>query len=327
MSRDLRIDYLKTCAIVMIITQHSLSNSIIQKIGGAFYISQAVSIFIILSAYNFANSYNRINVITIIDCYRTNTLKKISRILVPFIIMFLIELLILLTINTNISLYELLIAFITGGYGPGSYFTPIMIQLILIFPLLYYWGKKNMKSMLIVIFLINLCFEVYAHFNLTNNEYRLILIRYLFLISLGIYLSLVKTANKYIIIICTAISIMYIFSIHYLNFKPPVFLQWQSRNVPSFFYPFALILLSFKYLPQKINATLKRIIVLISNSTFHIFLIQMMYFWLSINSKLPIPSIVKPLFNILICTIIGVLFYKSEKTIKFKKNNNRAVSS
>lgn len=319
MDRNIGIDYLKSISIILVIIQHTITYELINKIGGAYYILQAVSIFIIISSINLANSFER-NEYTIKHIYsKKYFIKKMKRILIPFSIIWVIEILITI-LQGNYNKISLGKSYITGGFGPGSYFTPIMLQIFFIAPIMYHIAKKNIKVLLGITFIINLIFEIFSHYYLDNSMYRLILLRYLFLISLGLYLVLYNKKSKIIIKFLCFLSMIYIAEIHYFNFKPPVFLAWDSRNVPSFFYPMVLVIIGLTYLNNIKSEKVTNCIILISNSTYHICLIQMLYFWININKKINTQGkdVFNALINVIICVLIGVIFYKFEKVI----NNN-----
>ena len=73
-----------------------------------------------------------------------------------------------------------------GAYGPGSYYVPIMLQLLVIFPLIYVMIAYNAKLGLAVAALANLAFEVCVIvFDMDKYYYRLSIGRYLLLIAFG----------------------------------------------------------------------------------------------------------------------------------------------
>ena len=98
------------------------------------------------------------------------------------------EILLLAAQDKNIPLFRI---FVLGAYGPGSYYVPIMLQLLVIFPLIYVMIAYNAKLGLAVAALANLAFEVYVIvFDMDKYYYRLSIGRYLLLIAFGCYLYL-----------------------------------------------------------------------------------------------------------------------------------------
>jgi peptidoglycan/LPS O-acetylase OafA/YrhL len=163
------IDILKGLAIICVILLHSWDKPFLLQIGAPYYISQAVSIFIIVAAYNGVNSYARVNATTLAECLN-NMPRRLKRLILPYCVVFIIECFIIIFVKSNAELLasitsKPLIAFFfiaTGGYGPGSFFIPVLIPLIFILPILYILARKNMNVVLVVTFILNLAFEFYT---------------------------------------------------------------------------------------------------------------------------------------------------------------------
>lgn len=64
---------------------------------------------------------------------------KLIRFLVPFFTVCLIEIVLLVIEDKHINPPRI---FLLGAYGPGSYYVPIMIQLLVIFPIIYKLVEK-----------------------------------------------------------------------------------------------------------------------------------------------------------------------------------------
>lgn len=82
---------------------------------------------------------------------------------------------------------------IKGGYGPGGYYTIVMLQIIMLFPFIYSVIKK-FKYGFVVIILFNIILEfIWSTLFLTNSVfelyskgiYRLLAFRYLGFIAVG----------------------------------------------------------------------------------------------------------------------------------------------
>lgn len=323
-TRDNSIDIIKALAIISVIILHSLSVQSRNDILGPLHVYQAVPIFMILVGYNNTTSYINKNINTWNECYKfTNIAGKLERIVRPFIFIWLLEMIIIFTRKVPITWKELLKTFIKGGFGPGSYFIVIMIEVIFIFPLFYKLALRNKNLLLLLTFIINVIFEIYVFKTGIGNElYKVIFIRFLFAIGLGIYLALGKP-NKFLLVIGTIFSLAYIISVHYYGFTPPVQLDWESQNVYSFFWPLALVIVSMKIFPKSSTTKFGEFLCTIGKASFNIFLIQKVYFWLlSDLFKIDSTIFIKSLLNICICTFIGVIFYFIEHDIlKYIRNN------
>lgn len=105
------------------------------------------------------------------------------RFLVPFFTICLIEIILLSIEDKNINLPRI---FLLGAYGPGSYYVPIMLQLLVIFPVIYMLVARNAKLGIFVAGIANLLFEVGVEvLKMDKYYYRLSIGRYLLLIAFG----------------------------------------------------------------------------------------------------------------------------------------------
>ena len=143
--RNHTIDVLKgVCIIFVIITHFNFSNSQRLELLFPFWIDMAVPIFMFVSGYLWTLSYNKHKLNNLKSCYNVKHIaKKVSRFIIPFIIAFLIEETAFSIYNKSFNIKDFILDFICGGLGPGSYYTPLMIQLILLFPLIYIILRNN----------------------------------------------------------------------------------------------------------------------------------------------------------------------------------------
>lgn len=315
MKYNASIDFLKCLCIVSVIVLHSLTLAQKKSIGDAYYLLQAVPLFIIISGYNFTNSYLHKN-ISIREAYKKENLKpKIVRILFPFLIMYIIQVLIIVFIRKeNLTFNQYIIAFMQGGWGPGSYYVPLMLQLILTIPVLYFIAKFNKYNVLILSFLFNLLFEVIIYnIDLPNSIYKLCLLRYFFALGLGVYYAYSNIRFNLIIIFGAIISLIYITMVEYLNYIPIAHKDWRSQNTLSYLYPFSIFVITVQN-RYKLGYYCDKFIKLIGKSTYHIFLFQKLYFWQfwSMLQMTVHNTILRIISNIFICLLGGVLFYLIE---------------
>jgi hypothetical protein len=159
-------------------------------------------------------------------------------------------------------------------------------------------------------FIINMAFELYAiSSNMPDWIYRLLFIRYLFAFGLGIWLF--YGVDRRLLLIGGIMSFIYITAIDYFGCTPLGQPSWGSSNALSFIWPLMLVVIGLRALP---NITL---ISEIGKASFHIFLVQMIYFWAIgnlINTFLG-DSFVN---NIIICILVGLLFYYFSQIVASK---------
>lgn len=212
------------------------------------------------------------------------------------------------------------VLFLKGGFGPGSYYYPIMIQFIFYFPVLFGIIKKYNFSGLILCAFINLFYEILKYSYGMNEEcYRLLLFRYTLLIAYGCYLAMGNFNRHNILsVICMCIGITYIIICKYMRIVPLITNFWTGTSLWAclFIIPISA--------PIILNKASNRFVETLGRASYDIFLIQMVYY----NGAGFIYSLVDKrwmqlLINIVICVSMGLIFYCIETPIT-KTINDKA---
>ncbi len=181
------IDFLKGVSIVWVVITHCLpfQEYFLFSLWGA----QAVPLFLLIQVFH---TYKKEG--STIHYPWRNVFK---RIVMPFFVMFVISLVlkIILADNAIERLEVIKSAIASGGIGPGSYYVWIYIQFFLILPLLKpILDRMSMRNVFILFVLISIFTELCcSYLNLNERIYRLLLLRYMFLIPLG--LQIVKSGG------------------------------------------------------------------------------------------------------------------------------------
>jgi len=319
--RSANINLLKAFAIVAVILLHSLSTRLLLLMGAPYHIWQAVPIFMILASYNGTKSYMRRGINTVRQGYEFNLLsQRFNRLLVPFILVWVAQVIItIIVLGKGLTTYDILKSFFGGGWGPGSYFIPVIIQHTLLLPLLYMLALSGLSRMLVILFVCDMAFELLSYaLGLPSQLYRLLYFRYVFASALGIWLAMSKGVNKLWMMTGILISLTYISLVNYFNFKLPIDPSWGSQNAPSFIWPFSIVILGLKVLPKSATRIIEVISVKVGEASYHIFLTQMVYFWALGGLISSIPFYVKILLNIFVCISCGLAFYQLEYGVRNK---------
>ncbi|MCZ3367496.1 MULTISPECIES: acyltransferase family protein [Methanobacterium] len=332
-----QIDFLKALAIISVIILHTIPSNTVTNPISVFSIYQAVPIFLVLMGTNTLMSFKRHNYQVLINIYPPYLKNRFERVACPLIILGILSL--VLGILSNKIIYLGILTF--TGYlpvsGPGNYFVSILIQFVLIFPILYKLYNYNSKYLLIISFILTFAFEVLANQILIDNSYlyKACIFRYLFLITLGMWLvdnfepaDLKLFIMKRTVLTGLIASIAYMVGVSALSWSFPYFpSSWQPQTVFSFFYPLILCVIGIKYLPSTSKGHIMNILSLIGKASYHIFLIQIVFFGagLSLTVVLSNYSLYNDTFyygvfaligNITIVLIIGLLFFFIESKIE-----------
>ena len=325
------LDYLKAvCVIMVIITHYGWED----KTSPFFtmLINMAVPVFMIVSGYNFAMSNRKKADGNLEKMYGWNMMKpKLIRFLLPFFAICLLEILLLAAQDKNIPLFRI---FVLGAYGPGSYYVPIMLQLLVIFPLIYLMIAYNAKLGLAVAALANLAFEVCVIvFDMDKYYYRLSIGRYLLLIAFGCYLYLhpeqrVKPYQMWMMFLA---GLAYLIAVFGFDKDFELFGYWKTTAMPVAFYIFPIVILLFrKFYHCTIPGFVGRLLTQIGKASYHIFLIQMVYYHFELGGAIMQTAwyIAVP-FNILVTVPLGLGFYELDnqfvKKLREVKHYIRAV--
>lgn len=139
MKRNRTIDFLKGLCVVLIITNHNAwTESERLRFLFPFWVDMAVPTLMILSGFLAAESFKRNGINSFSEAYNKDFLiRKILRLLVPFTIVFAVEVVLRSIIAPKSPLFFLL-SFFAGGGGSGCYYTPIMTQFIFVFPIIFF---------------------------------------------------------------------------------------------------------------------------------------------------------------------------------------------
>lgn len=306
------LDYLKAiCVLMVIITHYDWTD----KSSPVFtmLINMAVPVFMIISGYNFAMSNAKKAEGKLSKMYSWEMLRpKLVRFLVPYLFVCVIEIVLRLAYGREVTLGR---AFLEGGYGPGSYYVPVMMQLLFIFPIIYVLIEKNAKLGIFLVGSVNLFFEIAVRvFEIEKHDYRLSLGRYLLLVAFGCYLYLYPKSRikTYQLAAMFFVGLAYIIAVFEFNYKLPLFRYWKTTAMPIAFYIFPIVVILFrKFYHSTIPGSIGRILTWIGQASYHIFLTQMVYFHFDFGGSIMQAAwyIAVP-FDILVTVPIGLAFYE-----------------
>lgn len=295
--RNKTIDSIKGLLILFVIFGHiNIDIKTRRLLLAPFWENSAVPMFMLISGYLYTKSYKKNNISTLKEAYSIRLLlKKMLRFFVPYTLFFIFEVLfyviagspfvtnfIKLKLSTQFpsenyvpKINSLLLMFIRGGEGPGSYYVPLMFEFILIFPLVYFLIKKEKKKGIIICALITTLYDlvytylgVHFHASINNIFYCL------FVISIGIYAALfeIDYKNK-LIYVGMIMGIVYILLVKYFDYTPLIYNASSSRGLPAclFWYPIITYLISN-------NTFYNRFLSYLGKMSFDILLVQKVFF-------------------------------------------------
>ncbi len=319
------LDYIKAIAMVSVIINHCNFTAQMEKdMLYPFFIGLAVPIFIVVSGFTFSLSYQKKETLGLKHWYaRESILPKLSRFVMPFILIFLLELIYKLTIdNMAFNLTSIIRTFFFGGYGPGSYYIPIIIQMLFIFPLCYCLVRKYGFKGVLILGLIQLIYQFAVYYlDLPDIYYKRIFLRFLIFLGGGIYIFLHKEdilnskGKKILLLLSFVVGCIYIYVANYQGHVPAIFLAWRRTAMPTILYVFpVLAVVIATCLHKKIPGKGGDFFSLIGQASYHIFLVQM--FWFHIGWEKTLTYGVEVIVNLALTLTLGILFYRAEASLR-----------
>ncbi len=322
MKRNNFIDIAKGIAILMVvITHYEWSDGWRLNLLFPYHISMAVPIFMLVTGYVSAASFSKSGIITLKCAYSPKLIaKKLLRYTLPFLYMYIAQNVIVLAMGESISPIEVLICFFGGGRGEnGTYYYPVLIQIVLIFPLIYIAVSK-FKYGIIGCFVVNFLYElIKCAVDMSGGVYRLIALRYIFAVAMGCYIYLRGNELKRNkgVVICT-LGALYIWLVNYTSYEPRIFTFWTATSMIAVLFiapifAFGLKAASGWHCPP---------IELIGKASYHIFLAQVIYY----NHIAPViydvagSSALEFLLSITISLALGMGYYFAYNKIKSMRN-------
>ena len=320
LNRNHAIDVLKGVAILFIIITHFQWSELERlKMGFPFWIDMAVTTFMVISGFLYARSFESKGIDTFEKAYKPKLIvEKMLRFTIPFAIAFLVEAVYIITMVPNT--HNMVLVFLQGGIGAGSYYYPIMMQFIFLFPIIFFVIRKYLFKGLLICLGMNAVYEV-LHWAYGMNEqcYRLIALRYIFVIAFGVFLHFkncceeeTKIHYKKFLAAIFVLGTLFIGLTCYTSYQPKIIIHWTRVSFMGsmYFLPIMDWLID--------NCRIKcKPLELLGQGSFNIFLTQMIFYWL--GAPLIYSCVSNRMLQLMICSIIciviGMLFYFIEQPI------------
>lgn len=134
------------------------------------------------------------------------------------------------------------------------------------------------------------------------------------------YKGKIGRKGKKILLLLSSLSVLYIYMTNYTQYKPEIFSKWTGTSLPTIFLALLFTGLGMIYLEIKNTTKLTELMSKIGRASFHIFLVQKLYFSFTIKtifSNFNIHPSLTSIISIVVCCSIGISFYYLES--KFRK--------
>lgn len=322
MTRVRLYDILKgLCICLVIITHFPLADSVRGTVYYHYLIEMAVPFFMMISGYLHAASMERRGIDSFEKAYSCKqVLPQLLKYTIPYGIVFAVFTGYCISQNYYMSVSTKLIEFVTGSMGPGGYYYPILIQMIFIFPVVYFILKKNPEKGLVTLLMMNAVYEFLQRtYDIYEPLYRLLIFRYLFAIAAGACVRMTQREwQKRWLLLMFLVGAAFIALVCYTGYQPKILRYWTSTSFPVIFYCLPLFWLMVKY-----GSGLKcGLIEIMGKASWHIFLVQAIYYGAFMGWAVQLQGNEICLFALSLvgCVLAGILFYFLESPVTKKIN-------
>lgn len=316
------IDLLKGIAALSVVVLHIfLPDRVRQVLLIPFWCNLAVPIFITVSGFTFSLSSKKYSGGTPRE-YLANyfcpaaIIKKIKRVYAPFLAVYAVEIIGCLLRGEHPSALHIIKCLFIGGFtAPGAYFIPVLVQIIIVFPFISLLYNKIKSYSFLVIGAIQIIYELAVlKFNVPDSITRMTAFRYLLFLLCGIWLycNYNKKIKVQLCILPMVLGAGWIIAIGYLNYQPTLFGTWKNTSFPVLLWYVPIMLILFnKFAGTELRH--KSIICKFGQASYHIYLVQMLYF-LFVGNRFG-NDFVNTVVALVACSTVGTLFYLAEQKI------------
>ncbi|MHA2288399.1 MAG: acyltransferase family protein [Promethearchaeota archaeon] len=352
-----QIDFLKSIMIVFVIIDHSVLRTFIRGTGTELWERMSIPVFLVILGFNAGNSFARKGDKFLSELYSWQYFKKkFWRFIFPYIILYIVS------TTAGFFIYgesftdtfsdDWIVDYIIYQrsllMGPGNWFIPVLFQSILLLPLMYKAFTVAPRLSLILSFLIEISFHLFV-FNIIGDpssledwlleiRFRQTILLYTSALGMGLWFSknydLFSKKNLFLWFFFP-ISVLYMVAWDFFSFRFEIDgadLIRGDYNYLTFIYSAFIILIILKFIPKNPKNKASKIFTAIGRSSFHIYLVQDVYFSITYATQGTGVRIVdniygisfgEPIFDILlvglnwaICITAGVFWWYIENAIR-----------
>ncbi len=313
------IDVIKGIAIILVMITHYEWTEDQRKIFVfPFIINMAIPIFMVITGYVYSLSLQKNGVKHLEDAYpRCMILRRVVRYTLPVVVVVLWEL-VDPHFSINLDLLEKIRWMIDGTIGKGSYYYPVMMQLIFVFPLIYFLIEKMREKGLLVAFIANAVYEILVWaYGIPTGSFRLLVFRYVFLIAAGVHAYMGYRLSLGLGVLMTTSGAAFISGIVYFGYEPRILNKdWVKGNFISSMLIIPLMILLLQR--SKEGGVHLLPLEIIGKASYHIFLAQMVYYagYYTVLQDRVSTWQGHLIAGIIISLTIGVVFYYIDKPIQ-----------
>lgn len=264
------IDFLKAYSIICVVIAHILPADFYKFLLFQVWGDMQVPMFVLIQVFHAYKKEIK---------PKLNWSSLLKRIILPFVAIQAIIIVFKVLTGGGILLTSF---FVSGGYGPGSYYIWIYLQIAFLLVILWPWLRRLSLNQAVVCFLIiSVGFEVlFSVIDCPDWLSRLLCVRYLFLIPLGevwIEKGIELNLKTFVLSVLSIVAVLFFVFTNY-DLEPIFFnTGWKTHRWICYFYlPFLLTYgLYLIWNKMKKNKVIEKAIKWTAARSYEIFLSQM----------------------------------------------------
>lgn len=330
------IDAMKGVCTVWVIMMHAIptGEDAYKFLLMPFYAQLTIPFFMTISGFTYTLSYEKSK-----KWYSFSGLwRKGKRFLLPYVPALLLEVLILGWPENTLTWL------LSGGYKmPGSYYVILMLQLLLLFPVIYWcykWLERcSWLTGLAIVFAFQCVYEAFTYFiDLKVEIYRLLIFRYVIFLYMGVVLYQNyknKNDNCRSLMKAMPIGFIYIFSVGYLNWQPSVLFRyptWYRSAAPVCFWVVPILAVIFANGNSILEGVEKypflrrisNVVQLLGKASYHVYIVQMLWFGIVVSgiNTSSWRQLVFCMASLVVCLLLGIeYYYIFQRKVSLSKQN------
>lgn len=284
------------------------------KYGFVYTLDMAVPVFMIVTGYLTAVSFEKKNITTIKKALSLPVvMPKLIRYISPFFMAFLLE-----APFIKMQGRSLIASFLQGGAGPGSYFIPILIQLIFVIPFIYFLVKRLDFAGVILCFIFTAFWELVQYlWNMTDTPYKYLIFRYVSILAFGCYIATGKAKlKKTLLLLMFVAGVTWQTALCYLGLTPRFMnYSWARVNYLSVLLVSPIM---YAVITKFKEAEIKSpVLIELGKASYNVFLTQKVFYAYAAQVIYKaVKGIAAQLAScILICCVAGYFFYRIERKV------------
>jgi peptidoglycan/LPS O-acetylase OafA/YrhL len=313
-----QVDLLKALAVLGVLLQHGVTPGTRVDIFSSLHADQAVPVFVVLTGLLLSSRIPGARPASwrAADA-RAYATRRFARLLIPFAATWLAALIVGALIDSIYIGPQTLLGALPIP-GPGNYYVPVVLQLVVLVPLVTWAYRRRPLATLAGCLAVNVVFELaWAKLGAIEDvlgrasdfAYDATSLRYLFALALGVWLAEGTSPDRHRsrwLWLGATVAAVYLVLEQTLGARFPLFEPGFERrtNFLVACYPALLVALGLRWLPVSAPRSL-RPAVRLGRASYHVFLVQIVWF-----GAMPEQSLTRFSAGLAASVVVGLLFYR-----------------